>query len=103
MEEQDVIFVVATLRARPDKLAKALNAAKVCIAETRKEAGCISYDMHQSISDPEALVFVERWSSRAALDKHFASPHLAAWRAIGAECIAERRVEIIVPENVEVL
>jgi quinol monooxygenase YgiN len=98
-----VIYVVATLRAHPGKLAKALEAAKACIAETRKEDGCISYDLHQSIGDAQALVFVERWSSRDALDKHFKTPHLAAWRAVGAECIAERKVEIIVPEKVDVL
>lgn len=98
-----MIFVIATLRVHPDKLAKCLDAAKSCIAATRKEQGCISYTLNQNISDPHELVFVERWSDRDALAKHFQAPHLQDWRKVCAECLADRKVEIIEPAKVEVL
>jgi quinol monooxygenase YgiN len=96
-----VIYVIATLRARPEKLSQLLDAAKAVIAGTRKEDGCIFYDLHQSVTDPDQLVFVERWSSREALAKHFEAPHMVPWRAAGAECVVERKVEIVTPEHVE--
>jgi quinol monooxygenase YgiN len=96
-----VIYVIAALRARTDKLAELLNAARTVIAATRKEDGCVFYDLHQSITDPDQVVFVERWTSREALAKHFEAPHMVPWRATCAEYLLERKVEIITPENVE--
>ncbi len=96
-----MIYVIATLRVKLEKLSTLLPAAKTMIAATLKEDGCISYDLHQSISDPNTYVFVERWSGRDKLDAHFDTEHMKVWRAVGAECIAERKVEIIAPANVE--
>lgn len=96
-----MIYVIATLRVRPEKLSTCLDAARAVIAATRKEEGCIFYDLHQSVTDPDQLVFVERWTSREALAKHFDAPHMTPWRAAGAECVVERKVEIVAPENVE--
>lgn len=96
-----MIYVIATLRARPEKLSGLLDAARIVIAATRKEDGCVSYDLHQSITDPDQLVFVERWTSREALAKHFDAAHMVPWRAAGAEAVLERKVEIVSPENVE--
>ncbi len=96
-----MIYVIATLRAHPDRLSKLLEAAKAVIAATRKEEGCIFYDLHQSITEPNQVVFVERWTSREALGKHFEQPHMATWRAASGECIESRSVEIIAPEHVE--
>ncbi len=96
-----MIYVIATLRAHPQKLSKLLEAAHDVVAATRNEDGCIFYDLHQSITDPDQLVFVERWSSREALARHFEAPHMTPWRAAAADCVAERKVEIVTPEQVE--
>ena len=96
-----MLYVIATLRVRPDKLKTCLAAARHVIAETRKEEGCIFYDMHQSVTDPDQVVFVERWDSIDALANHFKAPHMAAWRNAGVECFLNSKVEIIAPEHVE--
>ena len=96
-----MIYVIATLHVRAEKLPQLLDAARTVIAATRAEDGCVNYDLHQSITEPNEVVFVERWTSREALGKHFETPHMAAWRAAGADCILARKVEIITPENVE--
>jgi quinol monooxygenase YgiN len=36
------------------------------------------YALHRGTDDPARLAFVERWASRAALDAHLQSPHIAA-------------------------
>jgi quinol monooxygenase YgiN len=96
-----MLYVIATLRVRPEKRATCIAAARKVIAETRKEEGCIFYDMHQSVTDPDQIVFVERWASTDALGNHFKAPHMEAWRNVGKECFVDRKVEIISPEHVE--
>jgi quinol monooxygenase YgiN len=98
-----VIYVIATLQAKPEKITILLPAAKAMIAATLKEEGCQSYDLHQSISDPSLCVFVERWTTREALTRHFETEHMKVWRAVCGECLVGRKVEIIAPEKVEVL
>jgi quinol monooxygenase YgiN len=99
-----MIFVIATVQVHADKRDRYLAGARACVAATRAENGCISYDLTASISDPNAFVFVERWTSREALGAHFEADHLKAWRKIAAECIARPTVvEIIFPANIETL
>ena len=96
-----MIYVIAELRLRPGTAEKAVAAARASVAETVKEDGCISYDMHQSVTDPARLVLIERWDSREALARHMETPHFKAWRAAGPEFVAERNVEIVTPEKID--
>jgi quinol monooxygenase YgiN len=98
-----VIFVISTNTIKPGCETAVRTAATACRLETLKEAGCLSYDLHQSISDPTVFVFVERWESREALTAHLATAHLKAWRTIAADFVADRKVEIIHPDRVELL
>lgn len=45
---------------------------------TRREAGCIRYELLQNKSDPADFTFVEEWASDAAIDAHFEMPHVQA-------------------------
>ncbi len=98
-----MIYVVAELRLKPGMADKAVAEARKVVAGTVKEDGCIFYDMHRSIHDPDKLVVVERWASREALDRHMQTPHLKAWREAGKDFVAGRKVEIITPEKVDTL
>ena len=53
------------------------------VSSPRKGIGV--QDLHASTTDPDALVFVEKWTDRAALTRHFGMPHLKEWRARAAE------------------
>jgi quinol monooxygenase YgiN len=44
------------------------------LVPTRGEPGCISYELYESDSKGR-FYFDETWESRAALDKHIATPH----------------------------
>ena len=58
-----IITVTATFQARPGK-AKELHEALIgLLAPTRKEAGCINYDLHSSPEDPAKFLFHENWAS----------------------------------------
>ena len=90
-----MIYLVATLTIKPGSLPDFIDAAKACIAATRQEPGCISYDLHQSQTDENTLVFVERWESQEDLDGHFKAPHFLTWREAGAPYFLSRRIEIV--------
>jgi quinol monooxygenase YgiN len=98
-----MIYVIATMNIKPGSRETLLEAAKPCIAGTRKEAGCISYDLNASLTDPNVLVFVERWETREHLGAHFNAEHLKAWRKAGADHVVSRTVEIITASGVEKL
>ena len=96
-----MIFVIATLTIKPGSLDALAPHAAACIAKTRAETGCISYDLHASLSDPHTLVFVERWQTREDLTAHSKQPHLAEWRTASAPHLMSRAIEIVHPDKVE--
>ncbi|MBM3606829.1 MAG: antibiotic biosynthesis monooxygenase [Alphaproteobacteria bacterium] len=98
-----MIFVISTVNLKSGAREACLAAARPCIAGTVKEDGCLSYDVHVSVTDPDKIVFVERWESRAHLDAHMKTPHFLVWREQAPQFIASRRVEIITPQDVAIL
>lgn len=50
---------------------------KGLVQETRKEAGCLQYDLHIATDDPASFAFYERWTDKAALDAHIKTPHVS--------------------------
>lgn len=72
------ITVVATFQARPGKELELKTALIGLVAPTRKEAGCINYDLHVAPEDPAKFLFHENWTSKAHLDAHLKSAHIAA-------------------------
>lgn len=96
-----MIFVIATLRIKSGAREHLIGPARACIEETRKERGCISYDLLGSITDDDAMVFVERWESREHLTAHSKQPHLATWREASAPYLVSRTIEIVHPDKVE--
>lgn len=98
-----MIYVIAELRLKPGMADKAAAGAREVVAGTIKEDGCLAYDFHLSVSDPDRLVAVERWESREALDRHNLTPHLLAWRAVVKEVAVDRKVHVISPAKVDML
>ncbi len=70
------ITVVATFQAKPGKAEELKRALISLVAPTRKEAGCLNYDLHQSPDDPGKFLFHENWTTKAALDAHLQMPHI---------------------------
>jgi quinol monooxygenase YgiN len=62
------IIVIARARIQRPERETFLKALRICIGETRREPGCIRYDMHESVTDPEQFAFVEEWRDRAAIE-----------------------------------
>jgi quinol monooxygenase YgiN len=72
------LTLVARMRAKPGQEARLRAELQRLVAPTHAEAGCLSYDLHISQSDPALFLFYETWRSQADLDAHFETPHLKA-------------------------
>ncbi|MBI3724178.1 antibiotic biosynthesis monooxygenase [bacterium] len=72
------VWVVVHVRAAKGK-EKALGSALASVVEpTRREPGCVSYDLRANVADPSDFVFLEQWTGEAALDAHMKTPHVTA-------------------------
>jgi quinol monooxygenase YgiN len=72
------VTIIATLHAQAGKEAALEARMRQMAVETRKEAGCITYDLQRSGSDPREYIMVEYWRDAAAIEAHDASVHMAA-------------------------
>ena len=98
-----MIYVVATLMIKPETHAEFIAAATACIKETRKEKGNIAYDLHESVTDPAKMVFVEQWENAEALVPHRGADHMKAFGRVAVRCMtAPPKIEVITPEKVDV-
>jgi quinol monooxygenase YgiN len=52
------------------------------IASTRAEDGCEEYGCYEDTQSPGRYIFVERWRDKTALERHLATPHMAAWMKV---------------------
>jgi quinol monooxygenase YgiN len=67
--------IYAKFTIKDDSADEVLAILDELIAETRKEAGNISYQLFQSVSDPNILTVFEQWRDQVAIDEHNASAH----------------------------
>ena len=96
-----MLYLISTAHLRPGTRDVCLVHAPAVIAASLQDAGCLSYDVHMSLSDPDRIVFIERWADRAALDAHFQTEHFRSWRAAIAPHVVSRRLEFITPATVD--
>jgi quinol monooxygenase YgiN len=96
-----MIHVIAELTIAPGKRDQVVEHARAAIAETKKEEGCIGYDLYENPHDPSRMVFVERWRDRDALNAHARAPHFKVWREATKDCFSARKIDILSDAKVE--
>jgi quinol monooxygenase YgiN len=74
----DPVRVVAVLQVHPGKGPEQVAEFEQLAPVVRAEEGCLQYDLHAVLDDPDRFVVIEQWASREALDAHAASEHMAA-------------------------
>lgn len=77
---EGAVVLTATVKAKPGQEDAVKQALLSLVGPTRKEPGCIVYNLHQSKTDPTMFMFYEQWASQEALDAHGASAHMKAMR-----------------------
>lgn len=85
----DMLTLVAYLKAKPGLEEEMRQKLLSLVGPSRKEAGCIDYDLHRSNDDPGFFLFYENWRSQKDLDDHFEMPYLKEFMATIGDLLAE--------------
>jgi quinol monooxygenase YgiN len=72
----ELLTVVAEVKAKPGKEAELRATLLELIGPTRRENGCVQYDLHVHTSNPGQFMFYEHWTSQEGLAHHAASAHV---------------------------
>ncbi len=83
------LTVVAHVKAKPGKEAEVRRELLSLVGPSRKDAGCVNYDLHQAVDDPRQFLFHENWTSKQHLDQHLQKPDLQAVLARVSQLVAE--------------
>jgi quinol monooxygenase YgiN len=70
------ITVQATIKSTPGRESEVRTQLLSLLAPSRKDAGCINYDLHEALDRPGDFLFCENWESKAHLDEHLKQPHV---------------------------
>ena len=70
------LTVVAQIKAKPGKEVAVRQELLSLLGPSRKDAGCLNYDLHQALDNPGLFLFHENWTSKAHLDQHLQKPDL---------------------------
>jgi quinol monooxygenase YgiN len=72
------IILTAMVKAKPGEEDAVKEVLLALVEPTRKEPGCLCYNLHQSKSDKTLFMFYEQWASQEAIDAHGKTPHMKA-------------------------
>jgi quinol monooxygenase YgiN len=78
------LYLIAEIFPHPDKLLEARAAFAELIAATKKEQGCLLYDLVTE-GTSETWLMIEKWESRQAWDAHMLEPHVVHINSIESE------------------
>ena len=88
MENQKVT-VVARIKAKSGKEGYVKQELLKLLSPTRSEAGCINYDLHQSLDNKTHFLFHENWASQEAFNKHLETSHVKNFLNQADQLLAE--------------
>ncbi len=87
------LVIAGTIRVPPERLDAFRPHMIVMLEASRAEDGCLEYAYAEDVAEPGLIRVFEAWRDQAALDAHFQTPHLAAWRAAWPEFgVSDRRL-----------
>ena len=78
---KDAVTVIVLLRAREGQDTLLDAELRALINPTRKEDGCLTYELHRSAGAPGGFLLHEVWASREAHTAHTTTPHFLRWNA----------------------
>jgi quinol monooxygenase YgiN len=88
MEPQPMV-VVAVFRARQGHEPALEDALRAMLQPTRREPGCLNYDLHRGHDDPGLFFFHETWVSADHHAAHLKTPHVQHLLAISPALLIE--------------
>ncbi|TWU40395.1 putative quinol monooxygenase [Novipirellula artificiosorum] len=90
------ISKLITIKAKLNREQTLLNLLKNMVAESKKEMGCLTYDLYQQTQNPREFSLMETWANLADLEAHKQSEHFKTFVLKAPELIeGKSSVELI--------
>lgn len=85
------IIVTALLTPKEGQEEQVLAALKRVQEASRKETGCIIYNLHKTV-EGNTFVLYEEWANAEAMEEHIHSDHYLEYRAAISDRVSDRQV-----------
>jgi quinol monooxygenase YgiN len=89
---KEAVTLIVQLRPRDGQEMLLEAELRALVGPTRKEDGCLTYDLHRSVEGPAAFLLHEIWATREAHSKHTNTPHFLRWNARKDALLTSREV-----------
>jgi quinol monooxygenase YgiN len=89
------LIVAGTVHVPPANLDGLRPHMQAMMTASRAEDGCAAYGYAEDVGEPGLIHVFVLWRDQAALDAHFKTDHMAAWRAAGpAFGVSDRTLKV---------
>jgi quinol monooxygenase YgiN len=78
---KEAVTLIVILRAREGQESLLEAELRALVSPTRREDGCLTYELHRGADAPGALLLREVWASREHHRRHTQTPHFLRWNA----------------------
>jgi quinol monooxygenase YgiN len=89
---KDAVTLIVLLKSREGQEPLLEAELRALVGPTRREDGCIKYDLHGRTEVPGAFLLHEVWASREHHRRHTLTPHFIRWDARKDGLLASRDV-----------
>ena len=87
---KDAVTLTVVLRPREGQEPLLEAELRALLAPTRREDGCLTYDLHRASDPPGAFLLHEVWDTRDHHRAHTQTPHFIRWNARKDALLASR-------------
>jgi quinol monooxygenase YgiN len=87
---KNAVTLVVLLRPRDGQDYLLEAELRALLTPTRKEEGCLRYDLHRSVEGPSAFLLHEIWETREHHTAHTKTDHFLRWNARKDALLASR-------------
>ena len=85
-----MVVLVVTWMARAGQEAEVATVFSKLTEESRKEPGCVMYQVHRHKTEPRRFLIYEQYKDDAALEAHRTAPHFLRYARKELPKVAER-------------
>ena len=87
---KSAVTLAVILRAKEAQETLLEAELRALVGPSRREEGCLQYDLHRSADPPTAFLLHEVWARREDHTAHTKSPHFTRWNARKDALLASR-------------
>jgi quinol monooxygenase YgiN len=73
---KNICICISQMTAKAGKEKELISALQALIESTRKEPGCITYELWQDVNNPRSFIMYERFKNQETFDLHLQMPYI---------------------------